>query len=94
MTRQEGLAQALKVVHGGSDGIAVLAGHERRPPPRPAPEPTSGLPDGLLDHVLAAPTVRDEAVARARTLLQSASWCRADEVAAELVDCYVARRLP
>ena len=48
----------------------------------------------LVERLVATPRVRDEAVARARALLASGTWCRAEEVAAEMVDCYVARRLP
>ena len=44
--------------------------------------------------VLASPSVRDEAVARGRTLLGSPSWCKADEVAEELVRCYVGHLVP
>jgi hypothetical protein len=53
-----------------------------------------GLPDHVLARVLASPSVRPDVVARARLLLRSPSWCRAEEVAAELVDCYVSRRFP
>ena len=56
---------------------------------------THRVPDRLVRDVLAAPRVRPEAVARARVLLHSAGWeCRADEVASELVDAMVSRRLP
>jgi hypothetical protein len=48
----------------------------------------------LLARVLAQPEVRPEAVVRGRELLGSTRWCRADEVAAELVACLVERRLP
>ncbi len=48
----------------------------------------------LVERLVATPRVRDEAVARARALLASGTWCRAEEVAAEMVDCYVTRRLP
>lgn len=44
--------------------------------------------------VLASPAVRDEAVSRGRTLLASSQWCRADEVAAELLRCYAGRLVP
>jgi hypothetical protein len=44
--------------------------------------------------VLALPLVRPEAVTRARDLLRTPRWCRADEVAAELVTCLVERKLP
>ena len=44
--------------------------------------------------VLAGPAVRHEAVRRGRTLLASSQWCRADEVAAELVRCYTGRLVP
>lgn len=52
------------------------------------------LPEDVLNGVLAVPPVRAEAVARARALLGTARWCRAEEVAAELVDCFVANRVP
>lgn len=48
----------------------------------------------VVEDVLAAPHVRAEVVARARAMLQGSRWCRSEEVASELVDCYVARRLP
>lgn len=48
----------------------------------------------VVDGILAAPAVRADAVARARRLLASPSWCRAEEVAEELVACYVGQRLP
>lgn len=44
--------------------------------------------------VLASPAVRNEAVCRGRRLLASPQWCRADEVAAELVRCYADRLVP
>jgi hypothetical protein len=52
------------------------------------------LPEDVIEDVLAAPGVRSDAVARARALLHTPRWCHADEIAAELVDCYVGRRLP
>lgn len=52
------------------------------------------LPDHVVEDVLAAPDVRAHEVARARVLLESPTWCRAEEVAAELVDCYLGRRVP
>jgi hypothetical protein len=42
----------------------------------------------------ALPSVRHEAVGRARLLLASPAWCRADEVADRLIDCLVAGRVP
>jgi hypothetical protein len=47
-----------------------------------------------LDSLLSSSVVRPEAVARARQLLASSSWCHAEEVASQLVDCMVDRRLP
>lgn len=44
--------------------------------------------------VMAFPPVRREAVSRGRALLASTGWCRADEVAAELVRCYAGRLVP
>ena len=52
------------------------------------------LDDRVLARVMAQPRVRAEAVVRGRRLLDSTTWCRADEVAAELVACLVERRLP
>ncbi len=49
--------------------------------------------DDVLADVLALPGVRPDVVARVRALLGSAP-CRAEEIAAELVDCYVSHRLP
>jgi hypothetical protein len=50
--------------------------------------------ESRLDGLLAATVVRPEAVARARQLLASPSWCRAEEVAAHLLDCMIGNRLP
>lgn len=60
----------------------------------PAHGGTSHLDDGVLARVLAEPQVRPEALVRARALLDSRRWCRADEVADVLVTCLVERRLP
>jgi hypothetical protein len=49
---------------------------------------------GVADHVLGGPTVRRDAVARARDLLRDQRWCRAEEVASTLVDCLVGGRMP
>jgi hypothetical protein len=48
----------------------------------------------VLEGLLAVPGIRPDEVERARVLLDSPQWCRAEEVAAELVDCFVAQRLP
>ena len=55
---------------------------------------TSQLDERVVARVLALPGVRPEAVVRGRLVLGSNTWCRANEVAAELVDCLVHRRLP
>ena len=52
------------------------------------------LSDGLIAQVLAFPPVRPDAVQRGRDLLGTPTWCRAEEVASELVDCLVGGRLP
>ncbi|HEX2039365.1 MAG TPA: hypothetical protein VHF47_06490 [Acidimicrobiales bacterium] len=52
------------------------------------------LSDEVVDDVLAVPQVRPEVVARARALLHTTRWCRPEEIASELVECYVGRRLP
>jgi hypothetical protein len=52
------------------------------------------LSDEVVDDVLSLPHVRPEVVARARALLDGARWCRSEEVASELVDCFVGRRVP
>lgn len=52
------------------------------------------LPEDVIDGVLAGPSVRPDVVARARALLHTTRWCRAEEIASELVDCYVGHRLP
>ncbi|HVF73758.1 MAG TPA: hypothetical protein VM938_01810 [Acidimicrobiales bacterium] len=54
----------------------------------------SRLSADVLEGLLAVPGVRHDEVARARRLLHSPRWCRAEEVASELVDCFVAQRLP
>jgi hypothetical protein len=48
----------------------------------------------LVAHVLAAPSVRPDEVARARVLLASRAWSRPREVADELVSCLVLQRVP
>lgn len=60
----------------------------------PASGGTSQLHDGVVAGVLALPHVRPDALVRARALLDSRRWCRADEVADVLVTCLVERRLP
>ena len=52
------------------------------------------LSDDVVDGFLAVPHVRAEVVARARALLHTGRWCHSEEIASELVDCYVGRRLP
>ena len=54
----------------------------------------TSLRPAAVEGVLRGSTVRREAVARARVLLASSAWCRSEEVADELVECYVGRRLP
>jgi hypothetical protein len=61
---------------------------------RPAHGGTPQLDDHVVASVLALSSIRPEAVVRGRRLLGSNTWCRANEVAAELVDCLVHRRLP
>ncbi len=69
-------------------------GEGRRAHARPAAITQERLAAEVVERLLATPPVRPDAVARARALLASTTWCRAEEVAAELVDCYVTRRLP
>ena len=52
------------------------------------------LSEDVLEDLLTVPDVRPDVVARARRLLDSQRWCRAEEVAAELVDCFIAQRVP
>ena len=52
------------------------------------------LHDHMVASVMALSDVRPEAVMRGRERLGSSGWCKADEVAAELVACLVERRLP
>lgn len=52
------------------------------------------LSEDVIEDLLAVPPVRPDVVARARALLHTARWCRAEEVASELVDCYVGQRVP
>lgn len=54
----------------------------------------AGVVEQAIAVVMASPAIRDEAVSRGRTLLASSHWCRADEVAAELVRCYAGRLVP
>lgn len=72
-------------------------GHVRRTGPetvRPVHPLRSRLSEDVVRGVLAVAGVRADEVARARALLLTTSWCRAEEVASELVDCYVGRRMP
>ena len=48
----------------------------------------------VVEEVLALPDVRADAVARAQALLGSPSWCRASEIAAELVECLLTQQVP
>lgn len=52
------------------------------------------IPDGVVERLMAERGVRHEAVARARARLADASPCPAEAVAATLVDCMVAGRMP
>jgi hypothetical protein len=52
------------------------------------------LHDHIVASVMALSPVRPGAVDRAREHLGSGTWCKADEVAAELIACLVERRLP
>lgn len=61
---------------------------------RTMPTRSHRVPDHVADEVSTAPLIRPAAVAKARRLLDSSGWCRANEVAAELVDCLITRRLP
>jgi len=67
---------------------------DKQEPENPMPQPTTSAAEPQLDTLLTATVVRPEAVARARQLLASARWCRAEEVAARLVDALVDHRLP
>jgi len=60
----------------------------------PEKDGTPMLHDHMVASVLALSPVRPEAVTRGRERLGSSCWCKADEVAAELVACLVERRLP
>jgi hypothetical protein len=61
---------------------------------KPANGGPTKLDDRVVAKVLALPPVRPEAVVRGRRVLGSNGWNRANEVAAELVDCLVHRRIP
>ena len=50
--------------------------------------------ESRLDSLLSSPVVRPDAVARARRLLESSGWCRAEEVADRLVECLVGNSVP
>lgn len=69
-----------------------LAGHRTRGGVLLTEQP--GVVERAVAVVMASPPVRTEAVTRGRSLLASAHWCRADEVAAELVRCYAGRLVP
>ncbi len=68
-------------------------GHQESEKP-PMSHATVSAAEPRLASLLSSPVVRPDAVARARRLLQTPSWCRAQEVADELVDCFVDRRFP
>lgn len=70
----------------------AIAGH--RPPDGTRAALGNAVVERAVALVLAGPAVRHEAVRRGRTLLASSQWCRADEVAAELVRCYAGRLVP
>jgi len=67
--------------------------------PRTAGPPLSGRegrwpsPSTMSD-IFSVPLVRPDKVAEARALLSGEHWCRAREVAEELVDCLVGCRFP
>ena len=63
-------------------------------PEKTMPQSTTSTAALRLDTLLTSPIVRPEAVARARQLLASPSWCRAEEVASHLIDCLVDHQLP
>jgi hypothetical protein len=67
---------------------------DQQEPENPMPQPNFSAAEPGWESLLSSPVVRPEAVARARELLASAGWCRAEEVASELVDCLVRHRLP
>jgi len=71
-----------------------LAAAGRRPPQGVLGARWNAVAERAVALVLASPSVRSEAVCRGRTLLASPQWCRADEVAAELVRCYAGRLVP
>jgi hypothetical protein len=52
------------------------------------------LSQDVYDDMLAPPRIRADVVERARALLDTPRWCRAEEVASRLVDCYVEQRVP
>ena len=54
----------------------------------------AGVVEQAVAIVMASPAIRTEAITRGRSLLASAQWCRADEVAAELLRCYAGRLVP
>lgn len=48
----------------------------------------------VLEDIQAVPPVRADVVARAQAHLRGAGPCPAEKIAAELVDCFIERRLP
>ena len=60
----------------------------------PVPGGIAPLDHSVLATVMAQPHVRPDALVKARRLLDSRRWCRADEVADVLVTCLIERRLP
>lgn len=78
--------------HGHMTTDTKLAGHRTRGGVLITERPA--VVERALAVVMATPPVRTEAVDRGRSLLASEQWCRADEVAAELVRCYAGRLVP
>ena len=71
-----------------------MMGNDRPEATTPMQQLRQRLPEDVITDLLAVPSVRADEVARARALLHTARWCRAEEIASELVDCYVGHRLP
>jgi len=74
--------------------VVVVRTDDARVPPDHPTATAAAIPAGMIESLLADCGVRQEAVARARARLAGASPCPAEELAATLVDCMVAGRLP
>ena len=80
--------------HKGVTGMEVDRERDRSESPGGCAGWRRAIPEGVVERLVAEPAVRDDEVRRARALLRGPVFCPAEAVAATLVDCLVAGRLP